>query len=248
MNLFRKEPTISFKSIRGNFAIQSPVIMARDYKPDWLRNQQGKSKFQSCPGMVDYFGAGYLILAHVDIHIRANSEGVSIKLESLAPLAKEIEQALPFDFGMVAGMAPIDKDVAKFAGKITLPWSIVAKKGFSGYAVPAVMHSNFLDKLFVYPGVVDYDRFHTVNFVFSPIEDCDIVIPAGTPLLQIIPFKREDITAVCKRATNDEEETHFFNITSKLSHYYRKYLSRPKPFKMECPYEHRKLARDRDET
>jgi hypothetical protein len=196
--------------------------------------------------MVDFFSAGYLVLAHADIRIKANSEGVFVIIEGPPLPHPALGTAFPFDFKMVEGMAPIRDGVSKFAGKITLPWSVKTRKGFSGYALPATMHSNFLDKLFVYPGVVDYDNFHTLNFVFSPLAECEFVIPAGTPLLQIIPFRRDEIDGVCDRATPREEDEHNHNIPTKISHYYRKFLGKPKPYKLECPYEHRKLNRDRE--
>jgi hypothetical protein len=101
------------------------------------------------------------------------------------------------------------------------------------------MHPQFSDKIFVYPGVVDYDQFHSISFIFSAIKECEFVIPAGTPLLQIIPFKREKITAECGKTTEVERDEHIFAIPTRVvKNYYRRFLSERKSFKMKCPYEH----------
>ena len=141
-------------------------------------------------------------------------------------------------------MTQID-GVKKYAGKIPLPWSVQAEAGYSAYVMPALMHADYFDKIFVYPGIVDFDNFHTVNFVFSPIKECEFTIYAGTPLLQILPYKREDITAECDRATQKEIDKHVFNFPSRMKHYYRKFLHSKKSYTMKCPYDHRKTLNEK---
>lgn len=238
----RRTPIIQFVSSVGNFSVATPVATASRIKPKWLRLQTGKQKFPDCPGMLDYSHAGYIITAHTDIHIKANDVGTII-ITTPTPLPHEDTRFLeprPFNYEIVEGMTKPAKDVEKSAWKIPLPWAIFTKKGYSAYVMPAIMHADYLDKIFVYPGIVDYDNFHVVNFVFSPLKECEFTIPAGTPLLQILPFKREEYTAKCDRATQKQLDEHLHCIPSRaISRYYRKFLSRKKTFKMTCPYDHR---------
>jgi hypothetical protein len=246
MSWFKKDtPKFRFKSFIGDFSVATPVTTASSIRTPWMKKQDKDHKFQKCPGMLDYANAGYIITAHADIHIKANKVACNVIVESahLPPHEGEMLIPRPFDFKIVEGLAPIQDGVVKWAGKIPLPWSVQADKGWSGYTMPALVHSNFLDKIFVYPGVVDYDNFHTLNFVFSPIKECEFTIPAGTPLLQIIPFKREKVFAAeCGKATEKEKDKHLFNTASRLSHYYRKFLSSKKQYTMECPYKHREVG------
>lgn len=233
------EPIIKFKSFVGNFAVATPVVAARRLKPKWIKPQTNPDKkFNVCPGMLDYANAGYIITAHTDIHIKANSVGVSVKLGHIPVQHQNLSTPSNFDYEIVDGMCAVN-GVKKQAVKILLPWSVQAKSGYSSYVLPAIMHSDFADKIFVYPGVVDHDAFHTINFIFTPIIDCEFTIPAGAPLLQVLPFRRETITAQCDKATDREVDKHTFNTPSKLKHYYRKFLWSKKPYLMQCPYEHR---------
>ena len=75
-------PTFRFKSYIGNFAVATPVVSAVRLKPKWVERQEGEVRFRDCPGMQDYAQAGYLITAPFDIHIKANSEGVVVEVDS----------------------------------------------------------------------------------------------------------------------------------------------------------------------
>lgn len=239
----KKEPTIKFLSIHGNFAIGTPVVPAFKFKTKWLKEQNPAKSVRLCPGISDYYKTGYIVTAHCDIHIKANKAGV---VASLAPRGGPNDmvsirdfELKPFDPVIVKGIAEPDDTVKYFAGKIPLPWSVVTKKGYSCYFLPALLHNNLSDLMYVYPGVVDTDRFHVINFVFTPLKEFEITITAGEPLMQIIPFKREDYTAVCDKADEKARDGYFFNIPSQIKQYYRKYLHTNKKFTMECPYQHR---------
>ena len=71
------------------------------------------------------------------------------------------------------------------------PWSISLPKGYSALYVPPMHREN---KYFtVLPGIVDNDEYTPpVNFPFVLTDiNFEGMIPAGTPMVQIIPFKRD---------------------------------------------------------
>lgn len=230
----RNKPHISFKSYLGNFAVSTPVLRAIKVRVPWMTKQTPETSYARCPGMSDYATSGYVLTAHTDIHIKANSAGVVVQVTPMACDSARL-QPTQFDFKLVDGMTTMD-GVKAYAGKIPLPWTIQARKGYSAYYLPPLMHADYLDKIFVYPGIVDCDAYHTVNFVFSPIKECEFTIAAGTPLLHIIPFKRENIVAECDKATIEETDRHLFNFVSKVKHFYRKYFHGKKSYTMKCPY------------
>lgn len=232
---------LRFKSYIGNFTVSTPVVAASRIRPKWRKEQTGDNKFHDCPGMLDYANTGYIVTAHTDIHIIANEVGGHIRVMGTPVHGPDGDRLNPgpFDYGMVKGLAQLEDDVKGRADKIPLPWSVQFPKGYSAYVMPAIMHAEYLDNIFVYPGVVHFDKYHQLNFVYTARKVCDFVIPAGTPLLHIIPFKREDFVAVCDKATIEEREIHLHSMPSRKKRYYRRFLADQKSYKMECPFDHR---------
>ena len=241
-------PTIRFASIIGNFSVSKASVVKEakhlSVRPEWMRAQleSGHKPIASCPGMWDFNQAGFVIPAHCDIHIQANAEGVVIEPVGLKNLMKlndyDLERLMPskFDYNMVAGNAAIQESVEKSVEKLPLPWGIFMEEGWSAYVLPALMHSSFLDKIHVYPGLADYDNFSNCNFIFSVLKECDFTIYAGEPLLHVIPFRREEITASCGRATQEELDKQQFNVVSRKKGFFRTFVHKKKVFKMRCPF------------
>jgi hypothetical protein len=134
---------------------------------------------------------------------------------------------------LVDGLPTIDTSVKFRVTKIPVPWAIFSKPGYSAYVLPAIYHSLFLKDLHVYSGIVDYDKFTVCNFIFSAVTACEIEIPVGTPLLQVIPFKRETITAVSMEATKSDLGKAQFQFPAKVRSAYRKYCYGKKTYTLE---------------
>lgn len=229
---FKPKAQIRFKMVNGGYHVMSPVVPARSVLPQWLDKQvRAKNvKFVRCPGMHDMSHHGYLIPAWSDIHIKANAQGVVVDM----PLVHDNSLKPQFmDFSIVDGLAPIRDGVAKKVIKVPGPWGVFTEPGYSAYVVPATSHSPFLDKLYVYGGMVDYEKFHTINFIFTALEPCEFVIPMGTPLLQVIPFKNEPYHAIVGKATSDERDQHQFSFKTRVIGAYRRLFHRKKTFTIE---------------
>lgn len=215
---------IRFAARFGRPDIATPVVAARTAPhAKWLKKQAATPpiKIAMCPGMWDQIQAGYIIPAWCDIHIKANSAGVSVRLEG-ANAVPELG-VRPMAFEVVDGIAPFRGDVKHHVLKLESPWSVFAREGISAQVFPAMFHSDFLDKLYVYPGVVDYDKgFATVNMMFSVLEECEFTIWAGEPLLQVIPFERRDFQAECGPITERERAVAEYGFASRKPGYYRR--------------------------
>jgi hypothetical protein len=239
-NLFRDTtPLVRFSCIHGayNYSPVGQIRLAADLKfqPDWLKNQKtydnSKNKFLNCPGMADFMKAGYIIPAWENIKIKANTADTVVLMEKRLGSKNDIT---PMNPKLVDGIAPVESSVKLKVTKIPTPWGIFTKSGYSAYVLPAVYHSPFLKDLYVYPGIVDYDKFIICNFIFTAIRACEIEIPLGTPLLQIIPFKREDISAVCMKATEiDIDKKNFQFPGEQIKAAYRKYCHSKKTYTLE---------------
>jgi len=231
--LFKRKPTIQFKAVMGapNVSPLSRIERACDVKPQWLlqqRDNAAKDKFANCPGMVDWMQAGYIIPAWTDIKIKANKAGTVVILhDEYAGKAGAMNQNL------IAGLPPIADSVKLAVTKVTTPWAMFAAKGYSAHVLPALYHSPFLGDIFIYPGTVDYDNFTTVNFIFTAIRECEIEIPCGTPLLQVVPFKRETIHGLTGKATQREVDVHKYSFPTRVRAAYRKFFHQRKVYTLE---------------
>lgn len=223
-------PTIKIVSHMGAPYVSdiTTIKLASSIKPDWLvkqKNNPPRERFVNCPGMDDHLQSGYLLCAWTDIHIKANLSGISVKLLNDSGLKPEHMSPV-----VVTGIAKIASNVKLQVMKLPTPWCIFTKPGYSAQVLPAVFHSPFLDDIYVYPGVVDYDKFSTINFIFSALRECEIIIPAGTPLLQVIPFHRETITAEVGKATQLELDKHNYGFPTRIRAAYRKLFHQRKKF------------------
>lgn len=224
------DSVIRFKASYGGPHVIYPVTTAKEIKPKWFEamidkakaetkaGRKGSVKFTRCPGMHDYIQEGYIIRAHTDIHIKANSSGVVVSVSHVEDPAMAVAY---MDETVVEGAAPIDGVKMKVV-KVPLPYGIYTEPGHSVHLIPALLHSTFLDKLFVYPGTVDYENFHTVNFIFTPIRPCEFTIKAGEPLLHVLPFKRMGYHGVCGSPTKWEKLKHKYGFPSRALGYYRR--------------------------
>jgi hypothetical protein len=75
--------------------------------------------------------------------------------------------------------------------KLITPWSIKTPPGYSCLMIPPINTDN--PDFTVFSAIVDTDKyFNPMNFPFYLNNDFVGIIPAGTPFVQVIPFKRED--------------------------------------------------------
>jgi hypothetical protein len=169
-------------------------IPASGLVPDWYKKAEsyiggekkpdGKSgttaTIKRCMPVFDAITAGYLITTPADVYVSIKDgeqrfEWSALNLISFHP----IEQAKEH---------PENKGFAY--PKWTNHWAIRTPKGYSTLFIQP-MHR---DSVFtILPGVVDTDEYYApVNFPFV-INDSKFegLIPKGTPMVQIIPFKRE---------------------------------------------------------
>ena len=234
--LERHTPIIRFAALQGayNVSILAQIKLAKalDMQPAWIKNQKkyqnSSDKFLNCPGMADLMKTGYIIPAPCNIKIKANRACTIVLLDD-----PTLNKPAPMNEKLLVGLVEVDKDVKFSVQKIPMPWGIFTKSGYSAHVLPAFYHSPFLKDLYVYPGTVDYDGFHTCNFIFSVTRECEIEIPMGTPLLQIVPFRREDITGVCMKSSTLDNDFMNQGFPVNVKAAYRKFFHKIKSYALE---------------
>jgi hypothetical protein len=167
---------------------------ASKFIPDWYKNMEsyigGEKKpggngetvatIKRCMPVFDAITAGYIITSPADVYVTIRDGVQYFEWANFGTI-----QFHPID---QAPTHPIKNEHAY--PKWISHWSIRTPKGYSTLFVQPMHRESIFTIL---PGIVDTDEFYApVNFPFV-INDPKFegLIPKGTPIGQIIPFKRE---------------------------------------------------------
>jgi hypothetical protein len=175
---------------------------ASEYIPEWYKNAKGYTDpsgkkaptldgtpyatVKRCMPLWDLMTAGYIIETPYDIYVRQTPDGPYFQwgeMEAIAFQAMEQFQNHPYS-----------RDI-NYATRIVHPWSIKTPKGWS-VLVCEPQHQE-PGPLICANGIVDTDEFSLPFNMFFKLRDPKFegMIPAGTPFIQVIPFKRENWTS-----------------------------------------------------
>ena len=158
---------------------------------------------RACPAMHDWTKSGWYLLANRDIEVLCGSDRESLSNENFTtndPSNKnynspthpsdQFDNAFEYikdgEFGHV-----------KDAFKCRNPWNIITPKGYSCYYLDPFLFQN--EYFATWHGIIDTDEFNVnqdnSQIIFYPKVNHSFTIPKGTPLCQVIPFKREEWVA-----------------------------------------------------
>lgn len=225
---------ITFTPINGLFEINPPEP-ASSLIPDWYKNTDsyiskekipngsGKTNasIKRCMPVFDAIVAGYIIKSYADVFV-SQKDGIPYFEWSSGGMVEfhPIEQA---------GLHPTKKGVPY--PKWINPWGITTPKGYSTFVIqPMHRESPFT----ILPGVVDTDTYTApINFPFV-LNDLSFegLIPAGTPIAQVIPFKR-DSWQMSLGSIKDMETINNVNskLQTKIFDGYKTLFRQPKEYK-----------------
>lgn len=217
-----------------------PPVLAKDVPPFFKDTQEklfGSYQFVGCPGMHDYSKYGYIVPAWTDIHIKANKAGnvamCGARGEDFLSRLPPVKQPLRMDVPLIHGLFEFQDNIEPCIWNVPGPWNILGTKNVSALVMPAIYHCDFFDDLYVYPGIVDYEKFHTINFICSPKRKCEVHIKAGTPLLHVLPFyTTKTIVASYGPATSEQKDAMHIHKEFWIKNFYRKYYMVKKKFKI----------------
>jgi hypothetical protein len=197
---------IIFTNVSDYKDLEPPKPASR-YIPDWYKQtrsyvQNEKKPFddgttpstvKKCIPVFDAITSGYIIESPADIYVSPRTKETE-NLEN-NELIKE-QHFMWSSFGLIEfhpiSQAPEHPAKNNFPyPKWINPWSIKTPRGYSSLFVqPMHRESEFS----ILPGIVDTDKYPApVNFPFV-INDPNFegIIPKGTPIAQVIPFKRDN--------------------------------------------------------
>jgi hypothetical protein len=215
-----------------------PIQLAKDVPINSRQKVEEKNKkftFPLCPGMFDYSRLGYIVPAWADYHFKANKAGV-VAIIGGGKKTPRFNPPAPMDSGIVDGIFEIEDGIPLKPFNLNSPWKVFSyDKDISAILLPAWYHSSpeFLENFFVYPGIVDYSTFHTMNVILAPRKKMEYTIKAGDPILHVIPFYNKEIVCGYGPPTIEQESLLSYDPTIHRTQFYRKNHAVKKSFSLE---------------
>jgi hypothetical protein len=157
-----------------------PSYMNGEKKPTGNGNTTGTIK--RCMPVFDAITNGYIIYTYTDIWISQKDEMPWYEWPSFEPIQWHPVEQAPNHPNRNGHQTSYPKWIN--------PWSIQTPPGYSTLFIQPMHRESVFTIL---PGIVDTDQYNSpVNFPFvlNNIQ-YEGLIPAGTPMAQVIPFKRE---------------------------------------------------------
>lgn len=236
-------PTIKFTDITGLVPEDYYPRPSKTAIPEWLKRLAPYSdpakKDQTakrCIPMLDAVMTGYTIFLTEDIQVEQMQsqlpEGWSTKIFDKIP---EKGPFYRWPSGLGVDFHPIDQ--VKTHSKINTPvpkwlnpWSIETPQGYSCLFTSPFNNDGL--PFIPFTGIVDTDTYiPVVNFPFALADPgFEGTVPAGTPLVQVIPFQREAWIMETVVGNTEEVNRATRRLRSKFKNGYRRLFHTPKSF------------------
>lgn len=151
---------------------------------------QYNSTVKKCPGIQDLLTTGYVLKTPCDIYIDTTGEDLIYEVNELhasSIMLHSPEQVTSWEY---------DKDrFTKDVFRIHPMWVVATEKGYSTLFIHPSFHNTLPFEII--PAIIDTDMYASDGpFSVKLKKGFKGVIEAGTPLVQCIPYKREEFEAV----------------------------------------------------
>jgi Family of unknown function (DUF6065) len=192
----RRRERIEFLCRPEDRGVIAEPVPARTVQPAWFRRLPGLDRAElsatnngltvkRCVPFLDALNAGWIVPLAATVRLDIADDG------------RSVTAGWEFDREMVSTHAPHQAAGNPYEPRPTMkfhnPWTIRTPKGWSCLFVPPLNRPNGVVE--VLSGVVDTDVYVSpVNFPFVALaEDGVHTLPKGTPLVQAIPFRRDNL-------------------------------------------------------
>ena len=179
------------------YSDETRPIINRYSREWWTHKLDNDKNLKFCPGVTDVAEMGITIPLWADIRIRPTPDNsymqAEFNLEQRDPngRAGKVE---PFGISQT-GVCPFterrDKSVQNTNYlKLVSPWNVRTAKGYSVLLTSSLVNPR--PEFDIVSGIINTDYYHTVNVVLNVLTDKPFYIAQGTPIAQMIVFKRKD--------------------------------------------------------
>jgi len=219
---------IQFSRYDNTLDIHYPVPSS-NLLPDWYKNAKSYLNDEKRPNMnepyvtvkrcvpvFDAITSGYIIVLSKDMYCEQTPSGPYFHWRSEG---ENDNSTMITQHNHFQAQGHPDNELG-YQLKIENPWIIKTEPGYSCMIVPPMHRDN---KIVILPAVVDTDSYYEkVNLPFN-LKDKNFegLIPAGTPIAQVIPFKRESYKMEISGLDEDRSLRNQKTIASRLFDAYR---------------------------
>jgi hypothetical protein len=202
-----------------------PMRLREDKKDAQIINGDLKHNqtLKQCPPILDYMCGGYTIPLWSDLCVdfgpnHIDFAWIDVSVQNVAFHTEDQLKDSMFEKYMINGKI----------FKLNSPWYIKVPKGYSCLFMSPWFHESDIE---IIPAIVDCDGWHSVHFpfVYKPETFGDKNYLAGMPLVQVIPFKREEWNSEVRAATPKEGE-HLNFIQVYFANIYKRFFKSKKTF------------------
>ena len=224
--------------------IEPPTPASKYNIPDWFKKLPkytfGASKFfynggsnltvKSCLPVVDAFTSGYTINLHCDVQVTQNN-GIPIFqwAYNQVGVPEPVRYRPKVDESSVCGWNGLD-GYEDLNFNWMPSWSIKTPKGYSSIFTHPINRVDL--PFYTLGGVIDTDGWGDAgNHPFLLKRGWEGIIPKGTPIIQVIPFKRENWKSDIDKTMTKEYYKQIGRRDSYLKDYYKKFIWSSKSYK-----------------
>jgi len=195
--MFRSNPIVEFHCRPEDKGVIAEPIPARTVVPSWFRDLPGVDASQvsatnngrtvkRCMPFFDALSVGWIIPLAATVRLEVTDGG------------RTVTAGWEFDREMVSNHGPFQVAGNPFEPRPPMKfhnfWTVRTPKGWSCLFLPPINRPS--DAFEVFSGMVDTDSYASpANFPFvTTVADGVHTIKKGTPLVQVVPFRRGDAT------------------------------------------------------
>jgi hypothetical protein len=202
-----------------------PIVEAKHFIPNWYKkippyingkleisNYETNLTIKNCMPFLDSLSSGFMVTTQMDIQVKlVNGEPVLTWLQIPDPIILRSDKVQGFP-------NPANTHDLHFAW--ILPCSFKTPKGYSVFFTHPF---NRFDLPFTtLNAIIDGEKGIVSGFIpFFLNKDFEGIIPKGTPIAQIVPFKKENWIAEKNEKVHDLANQESFNARSIVRGYYK---------------------------
>lgn len=218
--------------------VYDPPVPANTLLPEWYKRQKSNLEAEvdldnpsgnpsrtvkACMPVFDSISAGYFALLPADVIFKKSEYGIpqaqwstdNYTIIDVHPKEQFGEFDVPKEF------------VGEQAYKFNNPWTIKTPPGYSTLFMQPAMREDL--PFYVIPAIVDTDRHPvSVNFPFLLKKDFTGIIEMNTPVVQMIPFKRDSWNSEVIVLTDNSPEREWQRAKRKIMNRYKTFYREPK--------------------
>lgn len=184
-------------------------------------NHPSSGTVKRCVPFLDALSMGYIIPLWCDVFVIAENGNLQIDFPEDLPMQSSLS---PHGMEQVKDHPLSKKPYGNIPVKWHNPWNIETPNGWSVLITSPLNHLETRFKIL--DGVIDTDTYHNqINFPFIWTGgDGEFLIPRGTPLVQVIPFKRAKTNCVILEEDHSRSQSVTSKLNSVMRHGYRNFF------------------------